>query len=51
MIYAIAYIFIALSTALAVIEKPYSRNEIIATAFVGAIWPLWLVVRIILKIK
>lgn len=50
MIYAIAYAFIAFSTAIAVIEKPYNRNEIIATAFVGTIWPLWLMVRIIQKI-
>ena len=52
MIFYIAYAFIALATAIAVFEDtPFNRrNELIASAITGAMWPLLFTVKVISKI-
>ena len=52
MLFYIAYAFISLATAIAVYDgnDRYSRNELIASAITGAMWPLLLTVRVIAKL-
>jgi hypothetical protein len=52
MLFYIAYAFVALATTI-VVYDPNSfpvRNELIASMFTGAVWPLLLTVRVIAKL-
>ena len=44
------YCFIGLSTTLAVLED-YSRDEVIASVLLGAIWPIYVTAKLIQKLK
>ena len=43
------YCFIGLSTTLAVLND-YSRDEVIASALLGAAWPVYVIVKLIQKL-
>lgn len=44
------YVFLGLATFIAVIGDATNRNDLIASAILGFIWPVWLVSRIIRKV-
>jgi hypothetical protein len=51
-IYIGAYVFIALATTIAVFDNDSfpRRSELIASVITGAMWPLLLTVRVIMKL-
>jgi hypothetical protein len=49
-LYVSIYAFIGLATAFAVIADARDTNDLIASAIVGLIWPMWLVSRLIRKV-
>jgi hypothetical protein len=49
-LYVSIYTFIGLATAFAVIADARDTNDLIASAIVGIIWPLWLVSQILRKV-